>query len=64
MRAWNIDGASMMTAPTGGRLASPKVSKKRGMDLGAILGVLNPQPAPPPLDSIPSAPGIVVAALP
>jgi hypothetical protein len=24
-RAWNIDGASMMTAPTGGRLASPKV---------------------------------------
>jgi hypothetical protein len=26
--AWNIDGASMMTAPTGGRLASPKVSKK------------------------------------
>ena len=33
-------------------------------NLGAILGVLNPQPAPPPLVSIPSAPGIVVAALP
>ena len=33
-RASNIDGASMMTAPTGGRLASPKVSKKRGMKAG------------------------------
>jgi hypothetical protein len=28
VRAWNIVGASIMTAPTGGRLASPKVSKK------------------------------------
>jgi hypothetical protein len=28
MRARNIDGASMMTAPTGGRLASSKVSRK------------------------------------
>jgi hypothetical protein len=28
MRAWNIDGASMMTAATGGLMASPKVSKK------------------------------------
>jgi hypothetical protein len=33
MRAWNIDGASIMTAPTGGRLASPKVSKKQGMQV-------------------------------
>jgi hypothetical protein len=28
MRAWNIDDASMTTAPTGGRLASPNVCKK------------------------------------
>jgi hypothetical protein len=34
------------------------------MDLGTILGVLNPQAAPLPLVSIPSAPDIVVAALP
>jgi putative ABC transport system substrate-binding protein len=31
MRAWNIEGASTMTAPSGGRLASPKVSRKWGM---------------------------------
>ena len=31
MRAWNIDGASMMTTPTGDRLASPKVSRKWGI---------------------------------
>jgi hypothetical protein len=33
MRAWNIDGASMMTTPTGGWLTSPKVSKKWGIRL-------------------------------
>jgi hypothetical protein len=31
MRAWNIDCASMMTIPTGDRLASPKVSRKWGI---------------------------------
>jgi hypothetical protein len=38
MRARNIDGASMMMAPTGGRLASPKVSKKEGMLCVGVTG--------------------------
>ena len=29
MRAWNIDDASMMTAATGGRLASPKAVRSK-----------------------------------
>ena len=45
-RAWNTDGASMMTAPTGGHLASPKVSRKWGISqLATTTRVHRPKPS-------------------
>jgi hypothetical protein len=44
-------------------LGDMRANGVRSLEGGRFL-MLNPQPAPPPLVSIPSASGIVVAALP